>query len=320
MMRNDKAARAYARCTGLSIVLMLIVLRATAAAQATGDITAAADAFSRAQQAELRGEYAEAAQLYALADRIAPAREALRSAAAAAHRAGMDATAATYAAELLERDALDADSRAVAEEILRDAEPRLARIVATCAPTCRLLVDGRVVTRNASDEHIVYVRPGQRRISATFDGGQRVDQPPMDLGAGQRVEVELEPPPSASAARSGSDRGRGTSPWIFGVSAGLTTVAAGLTIWSGMRVVNAHDAYDRTAVDARARYDEGRQLERRTNALIGVTAGLAATTLVFGLVTNFHGEHATASSARVRGTPTLAADRAGIAVGFVATF
>src|SRR5687767_5795002 len=75
------------------------------------DFAAAADAYSRAQEAELRGDYEQAAQLYALADRIAPTSEALRSAARAAERAGLAATACTHAEALLGRDPDDAESR-----------------------------------------------------------------------------------------------------------------------------------------------------------------------------------------------------------------
>src|SRR5687768_599387 len=44
------------------------------------DVAAAANAFARAQKAELAGDHAAAAELYELADSLAPAPEALRSA------------------------------------------------------------------------------------------------------------------------------------------------------------------------------------------------------------------------------------------------
>lgn len=305
----------------VTLLALVALVPAGALAQQTGDISAAADAFSRAQQAELRGDYAEAAQLYALADQIAPAPEALRSAASAAHRADMDATAATYAAELLERDAVDPASRAVAEEILRDTEGSLARVVAECAPACRLLVDGRIATRNASEEHVIYVRPGERRISATFEGGQRADVPPVQLAAGQRQDLEFEAPEPAEAEGGEGGGRRGLTPWIFASGLTLTAAAGGLSIWSGMKTLDAHDRYDRTAPDAREMYDEGQRLELRTNVLLGVTAGFAAGTVVLGVLTDFGGgSDEERPAARVRGVPTVYADRNGLTLGYVGTF
>lgn len=306
--------------TMLTMIALLGSVPTVALAQQQGDITAAADAFSRAQQAELRGDFAEAAQLYALADQIAPAPEALRSAASAAHRANMDATAATFAAELLDRDSIDPESRAVAEEILRDTENELARIVAECAPACRLLVDGRIATRNAREEHVVYVRPGERRISATFDGGARTDDPPVTLVAAQRHDVSFEAPEAEAPAGEETSEGGGLSPWLFASGLTLTAAAGGLTIWSGMKVMNAHEDYDRTAPDAAEAYDDGQRMELRTNVLIGVTAGFAAGTVVLGVLTDFDGSDEERPSARVRGVPMVYADRGGVMLGYTGTF
>src|SRR4051794_32356683 len=84
----------------VGMLFCLAALCAPAAAQ-TRDVARAAEAFGKAQQAELRGDFQEAAGLYALADELAPADGALRGAARMAQRAGMNATAATHAAALL---------------------------------------------------------------------------------------------------------------------------------------------------------------------------------------------------------------------------
>lgn len=307
-----------------AVVLALLALTSTALGQARGDISAAADAFTRAQQAELRGDYAEAAQLYALADQIAPAPEALRSAAVAAHRADMDATAATYAAELLDRDSVDPASRAVAEEILRDTEEGLARIVAECEPACRVLVDGRIATRTPSEEHVLYVRPGTRVLAATFEGGLRVEHPAQPLVAGQRFDVEFDAPEDEARAGDDGEGGRGgVTPWLFATGATLTAAAGAVTIWSGIDVMNAHDRYDRTAPDADAMYDEGQRRELRTNVLIGVTATLAAGTVVVGVLTDWDGDEERSTAAgdgHVRAAPVVVADRHGGFFGVSGTF
>src|SRR5262245_19941879 len=99
---------------GLLVGLVLLVFPLAASAQE--NIAAAAVAFSRAQEAELRGEWELAAELYALADRISPTPEALRSAALAAQHAGLDATAATHAEALIMRSPNDRESRRIADE------------------------------------------------------------------------------------------------------------------------------------------------------------------------------------------------------------
>lgn len=293
-------------------------------AQARGDVSAAGEAYSRAQQAELRGDFSAAAELYALADQIAPAPQALRSAASAAHRANMDATAATYAAELLARDAIDPTSRAVAEEILRDTESRLARIVARCDPACRVLVDGRVATRNEGTEHVLYVRPGARRIAATYEGGARTEPQSATLVAGQRFDVAFETPRVAEAPSTDGDddtNDGGISPAVFVTAATLTAVGGGLVLWSGMEVNRAHDDYDRTDPDAAADYARGRDLERRANTFIGVTGALAVGTVVIGILTDWDGDaDETSTAVRTRHAPMIYADRDGALVSYTRTF
>jgi hypothetical protein len=73
----------------------------------------------------------------------------------------------------------------------------------------------------------------------------------------------------------------------MGSMAALTLVAGGVTIWSGLAVKSAHDDYDRRSPTAAQDYDEGRKLEKRTDALIGVTAGLAVATATLAFFTDF---------------------------------
>ena len=80
-----------------------------------------------------------------------------------------------------------------------------------------------------------------------------------------------------------------------------------VTVWSGINANNGVDAFEaaaRTANspginaggfptpadEAQALLDEGNRRERRTNILIGVTAGMAATTAVLGVFTNWKKE------------------------------
>jgi hypothetical protein len=89
---------------------------------------------------------------------------------------------------------------------------------------------------------------------------------------------------------------------VFWVGAGLTAVAAGTTIWSGVDTVN-NPGKDRVRNECMAGdtncslYQEGLSHQRRTNVLIGVTAAIGVATAVVGLfATDWSGPEAAAPS------------------------
>lgn len=303
----------------LSLALALALTASAARAQEAqeGDVSAAADAFVRAQQAELRGDWAEAAQLYALADRIAPSPEALRSAARAAMEAGQHATAATHAALLLSRTPVEASSRTLAEDVLRRTESELARVEVRCARACQITIDGRVVPGRAAEERVIYARPGARRLRASFGGGALGSEQEVALHAGEHVALDLGAPPSAGATAA-HDEG-GLTPWLFGTGLALTAIAGAVSIWSGVDVLDAHSHYDPGAVDAETAFAHGRELETRTNVLFAVTGGLAITTLVLAFFTDWDGSPAREREARV-GRPVLAVSGDLALLGWAGTF
>jgi hypothetical protein len=77
------------------------------------------------------------------------------------------------------------------------------------------------------------------------------------------------------------------SPAVFFVGAGLTVVAAGVTVWSGIDTQNSPGT-DRVREECAGKgtdcplYQDGLAKERRTNVLIGVSAGLGVVTGVVG--------------------------------------
>ena len=81
--------------------IWFVVIATVATSARADDVNGAAKAFSQAQQAMLAGDTARAAEMYELADELAPSAPALRNAARARLAAGHDATAATLAAQLL---------------------------------------------------------------------------------------------------------------------------------------------------------------------------------------------------------------------------
>jgi hypothetical protein len=107
-------------------------------------------------------------------------------------------------------------------------------------------------------------------------------KPPTDLGPATVAG------PDATKDEGAQKKSSGWPPTIFFVGAGLTAVAGGITIWSGIDTVNNPGA-DKVEEECRgqgdscALYQEGLSKQRRTNILIGVTAGLGVATLVVGL-------------------------------------
>lgn len=309
------------------VTLAAALLCPTAHAQTGRNVTGAAEAFTKGQQAELRGEFQEAATAYARADELAPAAEALRSAARTAQKAGMNATAATYAALLQTREQ-DAASQTLAEEILGATAADLTRLHVTCNVECRVLIDGRITASRLTQDHVLYARPGSRTVAATFDAGT-VPAQTANLVPGASAEfsfvaplVQAAPLVASTPVEPASQPAQRTklSPWYFGTVGTLTLVAGGLTAWSAVKVKNAHDDYDRSGPDAQKDYDDGRKLEKQTNALIGVTSGLAVATVALAFFTDFKGKEGRSDRDSGIGQVSMSATRQGAWLGLKRSF
>src|SRR5262249_15953576 len=144
--RFDSALRG-----SLAVGAVVVALAAPRVARAD-DVSGAANAFSRAQKAELSGDFAAAAELYEIADGLARAPEALRSGLRARKSAGQLEAAALHAEELLSRYPNDAKSKELASATLDDAAKSLMRFEVVCRPTaCTLLVDGAAAGADAKE-------------------------------------------------------------------------------------------------------------------------------------------------------------------------
>ena len=275
-------------------------------------VVAAASAFTRAQQAELSGEHTRAAELFELADRIAPTPEALRSATRARFTAGQLVAAAGNAEELLRRYPDDTSSRELAEPVLSAARPKLARLALDCAEPCTVLVDGLAIALAPLRKPVIYLAPGSHQLTIAFEGardrGLRVQ-----AAAGDDRTVHVTPPatprtavtsaaqaggaPAAASNRSADasparDRGewRGPSPVYFWVAAGLTVAAAGVTLWSGLDLLHTRDDFQANPQPTQSDFDEGERKDLRTSLLLGATGALVATTAVLGWLTPFRAD------------------------------
>ena len=153
---------------------------------------------------------------------------------------------------------------------------------------------GRYLLRELLEntDHDVIVRQGEHRERHRIRGraGQSIELGPPRADAPDPDRVE--PPPPSTRPGSG-----GLSPWFFGVGAGLTALSTVLLIWSGVDTLDGVDAFN--AMPTPEAFEEGQAKELRTNVLIGITAGLAVVTLLFGVLADWDGEPAPSTTAGV---------------------
>ncbi len=300
-----------------------ILLGASVARAQGDDVSAAANAFAQAQRAELAGDSARAAELYELADGIAPTPEALRAAARAWFGADRLVPAAAAAEELLRRYGADATSRQLAEEILAKARPQLGRLQASCAQLCTLSVDGLAVSTGARQAHVVYLEPGPHTLVAHFESGETAKQR-LQSNAGERVLMQFAPKPSAAPpapAKVAEEAGpnvpppaalapavdepaqkRGLSPAYFWVGLSATAALGAVTIWSGVDLFQARDDFKSKESPTRKAFEAGESKDLRTSILIAGTAALGVTTAILAFFTEFKGDRARSETAsRTRG-------------------
>ncbi|MFT3926211.1 MAG: hypothetical protein QM778_26940 [Myxococcales bacterium] len=307
-------------------LICLLLLQGTSAGAQTDDVSAAANAFGQAQRAELSGDSARAAELYELADSIAPAPEALRNAARAWLAANRLVPAATNAEELLRRYGSDPTSRQLAEEILGRARPQLGRFQVDCTSPCVLSVNGLAVGTQARTSHTVYLQPGPHTISASFEGGEG-SRARVESHAGESGKLELTrlatsapaspaaPEPAAEAPALGvatptaapvdqAPEHKGLHQAYFWSFLGATVAVGAVTIWSGVDLLNARDDFKNSPMPTQKAFDSGENKDLRTTILIVGSSALAATTVVLGLFTDF-GKHSGRAQARRSRIPAL---------------
>jgi hypothetical protein len=272
------------------------------------DVAAAAKAFAQAQEVMLAGDVSRAADLYELADGLAPSAPALRNAARARLSAKHHAMAATHAAELLRRYPGDKESRTVAEAILSMLGPQLAQVAVTCASSCTLSIDGKAVSASAREQYTFYTQPGARTILATFDDGRtatgqitgianqtatlQLTAPPKPVEP--VVEVKQDPVPKSEPVKVEPRRTRPTTgisrAWVLGGTIVTLGLGVSATLY-GLKTLDTRDKL-REQVDPESQatvdlFNKGRDQQMRTNILIGATAAAGITTIVLAFVTNW---------------------------------
>ncbi|MET0341780.1 MAG: hypothetical protein ABW252_12320 [Polyangiales bacterium] len=299
-------------------------------------VVAAAKAFNHAQEAALSGDHARAAELFELADRIAPTPEALRSATRARLHAGELASSAGHAEELLRRYPSDEDSRELASQVLGRARPELTRYRLQCETPCTVVIDGLAVGLAPLKSQILYATPGSHEFEVSFEDGRERSMR-LSGGRGEALSIRVQPPPpdkgpppsapttkensSGQLAEAETDteaqpravRRRGLSSAWFWSAASLTAVAGGVALWSGLDLLEARDDFENRTDPTRAEFERGERKDLRTTALIATSATLAASTLALGFFTDFGGR-------RGEPMPTVAVMRDGAAVAVQTAF
>lgn len=261
---------------------------------AHADVTAAARAFAEAQAAQVAGDYERAAQNYELAYSIAPSKEALRSAVRTRQLGGDLARAASLSEILLAKYGDDPASVKLATDVIAEARPKLGRIAVHCPTGCTIAVDGKAISLAREEHHAFYVPSGALTVVAEFEPNVAAKQD-LSIALGESQELTLARPPRAVAppplaltpppGGAAEPESHGWKPTVFYLGVGITLLATGVAIASGIQTTNLHDEYVANPTDEV--FDEGRSLQRRTNILFGVAAGCAVVTAAIGI---FHTE------------------------------
>ncbi len=302
-----------------SVTLLTLVMASPSlvSAQAADEptpaqIRAAAEAFDRGREAYKAEQYQEAAEQFERADANAPSSTALELAIRSRDQAGNLDRAATLAALALVRHADSAGLQKLAADVLGRAKPELYELKVTCDDPCELVADSKIVHGARALERTVYLTPGQHALVAGFEEG-RSGSKQVNAEKAQSGQVSFEAPepapapapdatpPVATEAPPTHDKGAekkssgGWSPAVFWVGAGLTAVAGGVTIWSGVDTLNNPGA-DRVRDECQGQgedcqlYKDGVAKQNRTNILIGVTGVLGVATILVGaLATDWSG-------------------------------
>lgn len=301
------------RALGVATVLAATsVAGAQDSAPTAEQIKAAAAEFDQGRQAFRSKNYVEAAEHFEAADRHAPSANALELAIRSREKAGQLDRAATLSALALKRDPDNENIKALAPDLVKRADAELFRADVHCNTPCDLVVGTKLVYGRASTGKTVYLKPGTYTLRAGWSGGRNASHK-VQATKGAHSDISFKEPPKPPPGEVGSpgtgtggtagppgggggqgDHGvikvkpSGWSPIVFWVGTGLTAVAGGVTIWSGIDTNEnpgadaVKKACQANSPDCQSLYQDGRDRQLRTNILAGVTAGLGVVTIVVG--------------------------------------
>jgi hypothetical protein len=305
-----------------AVVLAMCALAWPAAAAATDatpeQLQFAAHEHDLGYRAYVGRQYDEAATHFENAFFAAPNPAELRSAVRARREAGEHARAATLAAIGQRKYPDDAALAKLADETLAEARPKVFEVRITSPAECNVVVDDKVVAPEKVRDFRFYVEPGKHELVVGWSEG-RTKRVRVEGKAGGSQTIALDPPPAppkpAPDRRTEPPPAKPFGPLVVVAGAGLTAVGVGLTIWSGLDAQKnpGPDAVRADCVgqgESCPQYQQGLGAQRRTNVLLGVTAGVAAVTAVVGVFFTqwSHAEHPAAASIE----PAIGLGQAGV--------
>lgn len=308
----------HPRCTSVLAFTFCLVFSVVAAADGPApevsveERAKAADAYDQGTSAYLSERYELAADWFERAYRLVPTPIALTQAVRAHYKADNAIRAANLALRLRQEYPADATSKQVADEVIASVKPLNVLVRTECDRECTLEVDGALVEHST-----FFVAPRMlHAIKAGFETGETSTEVRGAAGEVKKVRfVAPIPPPPPPVPRA-----------VFFSTLSATLALGAVTVWSGIDANRGVDAFESAARNAsspginnnasptpeqqaESLLEEGRKKERRTNILIGVTAGMAATTAVLGVFTNWKKESREPSARRIE--PAIGVSREG---------
>jgi len=296
----------------VSVAAFALVLHSAGLARAVEDaseptpaqVRTAAEAFDRGREAYKTEDYVEAAEQFESADANAPSAAALELAIRSRDKAGQLDRAATLAELALARHPDDPNIQKIAPAIVERAKAELFQLDLKCDEPCDVTVAGKIAPGRRSTDRTVFLGPGTYAVRAGWSG-ERSESKSVEASKGatgtldfSAPEVPVAPPPVAPVVKppindkpadEAEQSSSGKLPQsVFWVGVGLTAVASGVTIWSGVDTQNnpgadkVREACKAQSSDCDSLYNQGLDKQHRTNLLLGVSAGVGVATAVIG--------------------------------------
>lgn len=297
------AARAFASLSPLVLALGVSLVATNARADEPVDdperIVDAAREFEEGRRAYRAGEFASAAAHFESAYRVAPRADALRNAILARQKAKDNARAATLSALGLVRYPDDAALGQLAKPIVAAADKRLHRVDLRCGVPCKVVADKKLAPWADTSDAVLYFEPGSHELAVTW--GRKSQKANVEATVGGKSTVKLSPPEDAPVAvappaeETTKEPPPPPPPAGFKlpkpafIALGVTTVLlGGFTTYSAIDM-RSDPGKDKVRADCAGRdrscktYQDALSAQRRTNILLGVTAGAAVVTAAVGV-------------------------------------
>jgi hypothetical protein len=252
----------------------------------------AREAYDRGTAAHKRGDFAQAAQDYALADDIAPSPVALRAALDEAVRAD-DAALGMELVTRASRGPIEGDLATSVSSARTKFQARAGVVRVHCPTMCMATLDSRPldVKKDAwatIGQHTVVVQSGddtqQRIVEVKADAPVEVTLAPRPAPPGPAPAPYVAPAPEPARAPQ-----PGLPPVVFFVGAAATVALGGATVWSALDTSKKHADFTASHCDTQGSIacdrasSSGASAQTRTNVLLATTAVVGAAMVLVGV-------------------------------------